>query len=99
MEAVQPDGYPWELLILLFVTVGITRKGRKMLRNTFYQSNSIMDGSWVHRREETSVVTQYGKSVKSKNSTRPLPKWKHPFVQSALTKSFQPQSPPTEGQT
>lgn len=80
MEAVQPDGYPWELLILLHVTLGVTRKGRKILRNAFYDSNSVMDGSWGCMREETSVGTQHGKSVKSKNSARSLPKWEHIFV-------------------
>lgn len=66
MEAVQPDGYPWELLILLFVTLGITRKGRKMLRNTFYQSNSIMDGSWVHEGRNQCGNTTWKTSEKQK---------------------------------
>lgn len=32
MEAIQPDGYPWELLILLFVTLGYNQERQKNVK-------------------------------------------------------------------
>lgn len=88
-EAVQSDESDFvkmQLFTLLYVTLYVTRKSRKKLRNIFYQSNSIMDSSTGYMKTEKSVEAQQTnrKSVKGKNSTRtialPLMKLKHPFV-------------------
>lgn len=54
MEAAQSDESLQQLLILLYVTLYVTRKSRKNLKNIFYQSNSITDGSTGYMKKEKS---------------------------------------------